>query len=267
MPGEPLPRARCGRSPRQPTPSLLLRPDVIQVVDLTAGRRAFGLADLGHSLGVAKDLQGPHQRVVVVDTQEPGGASPVLRHLDPLVGALGRVDQLRQLRTHPRHRKRGHVQNHRATAQGTIPWHTPEMAGSSVAEKGPFFHGTRAVFSPGHRISAGWPSNYRPEILMNHVYFTALKDGAGLAAEIAAMLGPEGSEPHVYLVTPTGIFDDDPNVTDRKFPGNPTRSYRTTEPLVVIQEIDDWIRQTPESLETWRARLAALKDSNAEIIN
>ena len=102
---------------------------------------------------------------------------------------------------------------------------------------------------------------------MNHVYFTALKDGAGLAAEIAAMLGPEGSEPHVYLVTPTGVFHDDPNVTDRKFPGNPTRSYRTTEPLVVIEEIDEWVRQTPESLETWRARLAALKDSNAEIIN
>ena len=71
---------------------------------------------------------------------------------------------------------------------------------------------------------------------MNHVYFTALKDGAGLAAEIAAMLGPEGSEPHVYLVTPTGVFHDDPNVTDRKFPGNPTRSYRTTEPLVVIKD-------------------------------
>jgi len=141
------------------------------------------------------------------------------------------------------------------------------VAGSSVSEEGPFFHGTRAAFAPGNRITAGWPSNYRPEILMNHVYFTALKDGAGLAAEIAAMLGPEGSEPHVYLVTPTGGFEDDPNVTDRKFPGNPTRSYRTTEPLVVIEEIDEWVRQTPESLETWRARLAALKDNNAEIIN
>jgi len=102
---------------------------------------------------------------------------------------------------------------------------------------------------------------------MNHVYFTALKDGAGLAAEIAAMLGPEGSEPHVYVVTPTGLFEDDPNVTDKKFPGNPTRSYRTREPLVVMEEIDDWSRQTPEALQMWRARLAALEESNAEIIN
>jgi len=102
---------------------------------------------------------------------------------------------------------------------------------------------------------------------MNHVYFTALKDGAGLAAEIAAMLGPEGSEPHVYVVAPTGLFEDDPNVTDKKFPGNPTRSYRTREPLVVMEEIDDWSRQTPEALQMWRARLAALEESNAEIIN
>lgn len=119
----------------------------------------------------------------------------------------------------------------------------------------------------GSRITAGRPSNYRPDIVMNHVYFSALKDGAGLAAELAAMLDSDGSAPHVYLVTPTGPFEDDPNVTDKKFPGNPTRSYRTRDPLIVVEEVTDWTRQSPEALETWRRRLSALAESNAEIIN
>ncbi|QTX04225.1 NAD(+)--rifampin ADP-ribosyltransferase [Agromyces archimandritae] len=134
-------------------------------------------------------------------------------------------------------------------------------------DDGPFFHGTRAVLRPGDHAAAGHPSNYRPEIIMNHVYFTALRDGAGLAAEIAAMLGADGSEPHVYLVEPTGSYENDPNVTDKKFPGNPTRSYRTSAPLLVVEEVADWTRLSSEALETWRERLTALHESNAEIIN
>lgn len=141
------------------------------------------------------------------------------------------------------------------------------MTASPALDEGPFFHGTRARLAPGDHLEAGRASNYRPEIVMNHVYFTALRDGAGLAAEIAAMLGPEGSEPHVYVVEPTGPFENDPNVTDKKFPGNPTRSYRTSSPLVVVGEVTDWTRQTPEALELWRTRLEALRASQAEIIN
>ncbi len=133
--------------------------------------------------------------------------------------------------------------------------------------EGPFFHGTRASLCPGEHLTAGRPSNYRPEVVMNHVYFTALRDGAGLAAELAALLGPDGSEPHMYVVEPTGPFEDDPNVTDKKFPGNPTRSFRTTEPLVVVEEISDWTRQTPEALATWAERLAVMRETRAEIIN
>ncbi len=134
-------------------------------------------------------------------------------------------------------------------------------------DDGPFFHGTRARLRPGDRLIAGRASNYRPEVVMNHVYFTALRDGAGLAAQIAAMLGPDGAEPHVYLVEPTGAFEDDPNVTDKKFPGNPTRSYRTSSPLAVVEEVTDWVRQTPEALAAWRERVTAMRDSGAEIIN
>ncbi|AHW63705.1 NAD(+)--rifampin ADP-ribosyltransferase [Corynebacterium glyciniphilum] len=132
---------------------------------------------------------------------------------------------------------------------------------------GPFFHGTRAALAVGDLLCAGHPSNYRPEIIMNHIYFTAVKDGAGLAAEIAAMLGGGQSEPHVYVVSPTGPFEDDPNVTDKKFPGNPTRSFRTTSPLEIVEEIADWPRLSPHSLDLWRSRLTALRENNAEIIN
>lgn len=141
------------------------------------------------------------------------------------------------------------------------------MAETASLDEGPFFHGTRAELRPGDQLTAGYPSNYKPEVVMNHIYFTALRDGAGLAAEIAAMLGPAGAHPHVYLVVPTGEFENDPNVTDKKFPGNPTRSFRTAVPLTVVEEITEWTRQTPEALNTWRTRLTALRESDAEIIN
>lgn len=133
-----------------------------------------------------------------------------------------------------------------------------------MLDEGPFFHGTKAELQVGELLTAGFRSNYRPEIVMNHIYFTALRDGAGLAAELAAGDGT----PRVYLVEPTGAFENDPNVTDKKFPGNPTRSYRSTEPLRVIAEVHDWTRLSPEALQQWRDRLAALRaEERDEIIN
>jgi rifampin ADP-ribosylating transferase len=131
-------------------------------------------------------------------------------------------------------------------------------------DDGPFFHGTKADLQVGDLLTAGFRSNYRPEIVMNHIYFTALRDGAGLAAELAAGDG----EPRVYEVEPTGEFENDPNVTDKKFPGNPTRSYRSTAPLRIVAEVTDWTRLTPEALQMWRDRLAAVNaDNRGEIIN
>lgn len=129
---------------------------------------------------------------------------------------------------------------------------------------GPFFHGTKADLRVGDLLTAGFRSNYRPEVVMNHIYFTALRDGAGLAAELSAGDGV----PRVYAVEPTGEFENDPNVTDKKFPGNPTRSYRSREPLRIVDEITDWTRLTPEALQMWRDRLAAIHtDDRGEIIN
>lgn len=135
---------------------------------------------------------------------------------------------------------------------------------NQALDDGPFFHGTKADLRAGDHLTAGFRSNYRPEVTMNHVYFTALVGGAGLAAELAA----GDAEPRVYEVEPTGPYEDDPNVTDKKFPGNPTRSYRSAAPLRVVREVVDWPRLTPEALATWRARLAELAaDERGEIIN
>ena len=131
-------------------------------------------------------------------------------------------------------------------------------------DEGPFFHGTKAALRVGDLLTAGFRSNYRPDVVMNHVYFTALRDGAGLAAELAPGDGP----PRVYIVEPTGVFEDDPNVTDRKFAGNPTRSYRSRAPLRIVAEVAEWTRQTPEALQAWRDRLAAVHaDERGEILN
>jgi hypothetical protein len=135
---------------------------------------------------------------------------------------------------------------------------------SDVLDEGPFFHGTKADLRVGDLLTAGFRSNYRPEVVMNHIYFTATRDGAGLAAELAA----GDAAPRVYLVEPTGEFENDPNVTDKKFPGNPTRSYRSSAPLRVLGEVHDWTRLTPEALQEWHDRLAAiLADERGVIIN
>ncbi|WP_183092771.1 NAD(+)--rifampin ADP-ribosyltransferase [Nocardioides stalactiti] len=134
---------------------------------------------------------------------------------------------------------------------------------TDVLDEGPFFHGTKADLREGDLLVAGFRSNYRPEIVMNHIYFTALVSGAGLAAELAA----GDAEPRVYLVEPTGPWENDPNVTDKKFPGNPTRSYRSAEPIRVLGEVTDWPRLAPAELQAWRDRIAQMNVERAEIIN
>lgn len=127
-------------------------------------------------------------------------------------------------------------------------------------DTGPFYHGTKAELGIGDLLTAGYYSNYNPEVVMNHIYFSATIESASLAAELAVGDGPG----HVYIVEPTGSFEDDPNVTDKKFPGNPTRSYRSIEPLEIIGEVDDWVRLAPEVLAKWRENIANLK---GDIIN
>jgi rifampin ADP-ribosylating transferase len=136
--------------------------------------------------------------------------------------------------------------------------------GAEVLDNGPFYHGTKADLQIGDLLTPGFRSNYKPEVIMNHIYFTALVNGAGLAAALAKGNGRE----RVYIVEPMGSFENDPNVTDKKFPGNPTRSYRSKASLKIVGEVTDWLRQTPEELENWREKLAVLEaNPSAEIIN
>lgn len=129
-----------------------------------------------------------------------------------------------------------------------------------VLDFGPFFHGTKANLQVGDFLTAGFRSNYRDSVVMNHIYFTALAKGAALAAEIAKGDG----KPRVYIVDPTAEFENDPNVTDKKFPGNPTRSYRSRLPLKIIGELESWEPYDPEVVQQLRRRIEI---GMGEIIN
>src|SRR5205085_9849362 len=113
----------------------------------------------------------------------------------------------------------------------------------------------------GVRLTACYQSNSRPEMTMNNIFVTAsVPDVAGLAAALAKLDGPQ----RVYIVEPIGAFEDDTNVTDKKFPGNPTRSYRSRDPLRIVGEVKEWRRLTAEEIQDWRDRIARL---DGEILN
>ena len=132
-----------------------------------------------------------------------------------------------------------------------------------VDDPGPFFHGTKADLRPGELLTPGWRSNYGSQRIANHIYLTATRDGAPLAAELARGHGPG----RVYRVEPLGTIEDDPNVTDKRFPGNPTRSYRTTQPLRVLEEIVGLTPPPPELIQKMRARMAELAELGIEAMD
>lgn len=125
-----------------------------------------------------------------------------------------------------------------------------------------FLHGTKADLKVGDLMTAGFNSNYVQDSKLNHIYFTATLDAAVWGAELA--LG-EGRE-RIYLVEPTGAIEDDPNVTDKKFPGNPTMSYRSLHPLKVVGEVINWQGHTPEKLKAMKDGLAKLRDLGLDAI-
>jgi Rifampin ADP-ribosyl transferase len=138
-----------------------------------------------------------------------------------------------------------------------------EPSWSGPADPGPFFHGTKSDLEVGDLLDPGYSSNYGERRKANFVYLTATLDAATWGAELAVGEGPG----RIYRVEPTGPFEDDPNLTDKKFPGNPTRSYRTREPLRVIGEVVDWVGHPPETLQHMRDRLDELKRQGIEAIN
>jgi rifampin ADP-ribosylating transferase len=114
---------------------------------------------------------------------------------------------------------------------------------------GVYLHGTKADLVVGELLVPGRESNFDKGRVMNYVYFTATLDAATWGAELAAGEGPG----RIYIVEPTGEFEDDPNLTDKKFPGNPTHSFRSRQPLRVVGELVDWVGHSAEKLSAMRA--------------
>lgn len=126
----------------------------------------------------------------------------------------------------------------------------------------PFFHGTKADLKPGDLIVPGHVSNYGRRRRAAFVYFSATMHAASWGAELAVGEGPG----RIYVVAPTGPFENDPNLTDKKFPGNPTKSYRTRDPLRILGEVTDWVGHSPEEIKVMRERLAELDRLGVEAI-
>src|SRR4051795_4990941 len=117
-----------------------------------------------------------------------------------------------------------------------------------------FYHGTKADLNVGDLLAPGYGSNFVERVL-SHIYFSATQEAATWGAELAAGEG----RGRIYIVEPTGEYEDDPNLTDKKFPGNMTASYRSRAPLRITGEVEDWVGHPPEQLQAMRGGLARRK--------
>ena len=131
---------------------------------------------------------------------------------------------------------------------------------------GPFYHGTKSVFEIGDRLIPGHGSNYQEDRTSNNVYFSAILETAVWGAELATALAGSGERGYIYVVEPTGPFEDDPNVTNKKFPGNITRSYRTPHPMQVVAEVETWEGHPPEVLAQMLDNIARLRAQGLDVI-
>lgn len=131
-----------------------------------------------------------------------------------------------------------------------------------VHESGAYLHGTKADLAVGDLLTPGRESNFEAGRIMNHIYVTLTLDAAAWGAEMAPGDGPG----RIYLVEPLGELEDDPNVTDKKLPGNPTRSYRSRQPVRIVGELLDWQGHTAEQIQSMKAGLAELRRTGKAVI-
>jgi rifampin ADP-ribosylating transferase len=132
--------------------------------------------------------------------------------------------------------------------------------------EGPFFHGTKAVLRAGEELVPGRGSNFQEGRVSNHVYFAAALETAVWGAELSTALAGLDGRGRVYVVEPLGPFEDDPNVTDKRSPGNPTRSYRSRHALRVVEEVLDWPGHDPAVLQAMLDSLAVLRAEGRDLI-
>ena len=132
--------------------------------------------------------------------------------------------------------------------------------------EGPFYHGTKSPLAVGEMLVPGYGSNFQEGRVSNHIYFTALVETAAWGAELATALAGSEERGHVYVVEPTGPFEDDPNVTNKRFPGNVTQSYRTRHPIRVVGELEEWAGHDPDVVKGMLDRLAQLREEGLDAI-
>lgn len=144
--------------------------------------------------------------------------------------------------------------------------HVPVTYDNCWQIPGPFYHGTKAAVVVGDELVAGYGSNFHDGRVMNNIYFTALVDTAAWGAELSTALAGIDDRGHIYVVEPLGPFEDDPNVTNKRFAGNPTQSYRTRHPLRVVGEVDSWQGHDPEVVKAMLDRLAAMREQGLDVI-
>ncbi len=140
--------------------------------------------------------------------------------------------------------------------------HVPVTFENSEGVEGPFYHGTKASLTPGDLLYPGNASNFEDGRVSNNIYFSATLDAAAWGAELARGDGPG----RIYVVEPAGPFEDDPNLTNKRFPGNPTKSYRSRDPLRILGELQDWEGHSPEVLQAMRDSLAELERQGLNVI-
>lgn len=128
--------------------------------------------------------------------------------------------------------------------------HIHDITSPVSGEAGPFYHGTRAALGPGDLLAPGHGSNYTTR-RSPWIYFSATQNAAAWGAELAR----GDDSPRIYVVEPTGPFFHDPNLTNQRFPGNPTRSYRSAQPLRVVEELAEWVGHTPDEIAAMQAAI------------
>jgi rifampin ADP-ribosylating transferase len=143
---------------------------------------------------------------------------------------------------------------------------TPVTYDRSAHIEGPFYHGTKLAIEVGAELVAGYGSNFQEGRVSNNIYFSALVETAAWGAELSTALAGMEDRGHIYVVDPLGPFEDDPNVTDKRFPGNPTQSYRTRHPLRVVEEVETWEGHAPELVKSMLDHLAQIREQGLDVI-
>src|SRR3954451_10211120 len=144
--------------------------------------------------------------------------------------------------------------------------HTPVTYDSCAHGEGPVYHGTKSTLEVGAELVPGYGSDFQEGRVSNHIYFTALVETAAWGAELATALAGSTERGHIYIVEPLGSFEADPNVTNRRFPGNPTKSYRTRQPLRVVGELQEWEGHDQAVLKGMLDSLARLREQGLDVI-